>query len=79
MQGAIAKWGNSLALRLPKGVAEDANLSEGADVDIQVQDGSIIIRAAKKRYNIDDLMNEFKPEHRRPEFDWGRPVGKEII
>jgi antitoxin MazE len=32
----VAKWGNSLAIRLPKGVVEALKLKEGDDIEITV-------------------------------------------
>ena len=78
MKTAIAKWGNSLGLRIPRGLAEDANLQEGTDVDIRVEGGSLIITPARKRYDIKDLMADYKPEHRHTDVEWGEPAGKEV-
>ena len=40
----IAKWGNSLGLRLPKSVALEAQIDEGDTVDVSVKNGAIVIR-----------------------------------
>ena len=78
MQTAIAKWGNSLALRLPRNVAADLQLVEGSAVELQVRGKAIIVTPARKKYELDDLLAQIKPEHRRSEPDWGGPVGEEI-
>ena len=39
----IAKWGNSLGLRLPKSVAAEAQVDEGDTVDVSVKNGAIVI------------------------------------
>lgn len=78
MKTAIAKWGNSLGLRIPRGVAEDANLREGLEVDIAVENGKVVISTPRKRYDIDTLMAQFKPEHRHTDTDADGPVGKEV-
>ena len=77
MKTSIGKWGNSLALRLPKNVAEDAGLFEGTTVDVRTQDGEIIIAPTQPKQKLDDLLARFKPEHRLDETDWGDPVGEE--
>ncbi|GAH36835.1 unnamed protein product, partial [marine sediment metagenome] len=43
MQTTIKKWGNSLALRIPKLFANNANLKINKTVDISIDKGSIII------------------------------------
>ncbi len=44
----IAKWGNSLALRIPSDVVRQLGLREGAIVDAQLTiDGSLSIRPAQ--------------------------------
>ena len=40
----IAKWGNSLGLRLPKAVAREADVGEGDTVDVSVRNRAIVIR-----------------------------------
>lgn len=78
MQTAVGKWGNSLGLRLPKGVVEDAKLSEGDTMDIRVQDGVVIMKPSRPRYRLEDLMADFRPEHSHGEIDTGKPVGEEV-
>ncbi|MFY8092844.1 MAG: AbrB/MazE/SpoVT family DNA-binding domain-containing protein [Niveispirillum sp.] len=75
---AISKWGNSLGLRIPKGVAEDINLQDGMSVDVRAVDGAIIIKPAPQKVTIDTLMQSYRPEHRHQDIDLGGPVGKEI-
>ena len=77
MQGSIAKWGNSLALRLSKSVADDANFAEGDSVDIRVEDGAMIVRGARPKYRLDDMLADFRPEHRHDYVDFGKPRGIE--
>jgi antitoxin MazE len=35
----VAKWGNSLAVRLPASVVEALSLKEGDDIEIELADG----------------------------------------
>ena len=48
MRTRIAKWGNSLALRLPKNLAEDIRLVEGATVDLRVEGDALMVVPARK-------------------------------
>lgn len=78
MTTQLARWGNSLALRLPKSIAMEAKLAEGDTVDVVVKDGSIVITRAARRYTIEELIKGITPKNRHKETDWGRPVGREV-
>lgn len=77
MQGTIAKWGNSLALRLPKGLADDVSFAEGDPVDMRVEGGALVVRSTRPKYRLDDLLADFRPEHRHDPIDFGKPKGIE--
>ena len=77
MTTQVAKWGNSLALRLPKSVAVEARVSEGDDVEVTVKDGTIVISPARRRYRIEELVKGITVKNRHPETAWGPPVGRE--
>lgn len=49
MKTIIKKWGNSLAVRLPKKLIEDTRVSEGSNINIKTENGNIILSPAKKR------------------------------
>ncbi len=76
MQSQISKWGNSLALRLPRTVAADAQLHEGTRVDLRVEGKALVVRPSRPKYKLSDLLAEQKPE-RTEEFDWGKAQGEE--
>ncbi len=74
---AVTRWGNSLGVRLPKGLAKSAGLSEGDSVDLSFEDNAVVMRRAKPRYKLDELLSLITPENIHPETDWGEPVGRE--
>jgi antitoxin MazE len=79
MTTRLAKWGNSLAVRIPKTVAESARLKEGDHLALAVnKDGSLVIRPTRRKYSLDELVNRITPANRHSETDWGEPVGNEI-
>jgi antitoxin MazE len=78
MKGAIAKWGNSLAVRLPKGLIEDAHMEEGEELEMSVEGEAIVIRRATVKFSLDELMAAYDPTiHHHDEVDWGPSVGTE--
>lgn len=78
MTSVVAKWGNSLAIRIPKSVAEQAHVTEGISIDFSVEGNSIIITPQKRRkYTLDELLEGMTPENFHPEFETGNAVGNE--
>lgn len=74
----LAKWGNSLAVRIPKDVVESAKLREGDSVSVRVSSsGEITIRAARPVYSLDELVTGITAKNRHTETDWGAAVGEE--
>jgi antitoxin MazE len=74
----IAKWGNSLAVRIPFAIAKEAALSEGDSVKLALDgEGGIILRPTRRRYELSDLVGQITPKNRHRETDWGRPKGEE--
>jgi antitoxin MazE len=76
MQGQVTKWGNSLALRLPKSIAADVRLHEGSQVDMRVEGDSLVVRPSRPKYKLKDLLVHETPT-RSEEFDWGKAQGEE--
>ena len=74
----VAKWGNSLGLRLPKSVAREAQIDEGDAVDVSVDNGAIVIRPSRPRYALEELVGRITPRNRHHESDWGAPIGHEV-
>ena len=75
----VTRWGNSLALRIPKTIAQDAHLEQGDSVTITVASrGSLVIRAERRKPRLQDLVSRIRAENRHEEIDWGPPRGKEV-
>ena len=74
----IAKWGNSLAVRIPLAIAKQASLGEGDCVTLDLdRDGAIILRPTRRRYELSDLVARITRKNRHRETDWGPPQGEE--
>ena len=74
----VAKWGNSLAVRIPLPIAKQASLAEGDSVTLALDGkGGIVLRPARRTYQLSDLVGQITPKNRHGETDWGRPKGKE--
>lgn len=73
----LSRWGNSLALRLQRGVIEEAGLQEGDRLEVTVEAGRIVLSPARPQYRLDDLLGKITPENIHDEIDWGSGRGKE--
>jgi antitoxin component of MazEF toxin-antitoxin module len=70
--------GNNLAVRIHSGTARDARLAEGDRLTLELaEDGSIVLRSTRCRYELHELVSKISAKNRRQETDWERPVGKE--
>jgi antitoxin MazE len=82
MRTKIAKWGNSAAVRLPRGTLEAAGFSPGQEVEIAVRDGVVELRSRRRIPTIEELFAEAEklgPLVPPPLVDWGPDVGAEIL
>lgn len=78
MKTNLARWGNSLAVRIPRGLADELSLTYGTEVDLQVRDGALLMApVSRPRYELEDLVRGITPGNRHAEVDWGLPVGDE--
>ena len=82
MNVEFLKWGNSLALRVPKAFAESIGASEGKQAEMTVKDGTLVVKVVKakrrRRYVLKELIDGVTEENRHPETGWGPPVGNEV-
>jgi len=79
MIATIQKWGNSLGVRIPKPLAEDASLKEGVSVQMLVQNGRLVMQAQKApSYQLSALLKTITRNNLHKEVATGGPVGKEV-
>jgi antitoxin MazE len=75
----IVKWGNSLAIRIPKPVAEQAGVEEGDAVLIEAERGQIKLKSQQRMPTLKELVAQITPENRYGELSVGPPRGKEDV
>jgi antitoxin MazE len=78
MTAIVQKWGNSLAVRLPKAVADQIEVGEGQEVEMCVDGNSLVLRSARKNYKLSELLKGVTARNLHSETDWGKSKGKEI-
>ena len=85
MKVTVAKWGNSIAVRLPKDVGDELGLNPGEQLELVVAKGEIRLRkpaATSSARLLAEMLAEAKrlgPESEPETVDWGPDVGSEII
>ncbi len=72
----IAKWGNSLALRIPQRIARELGINEGSKVNLSVVGGKMVVA---RSYSLEEMCAQITKENNPVLEDWGIPVGKEIV
>ncbi len=76
---AVAKWGNSTGVRIPKQVLKDAQIEEGNEVLVEAEGPGIIrMRLAQSPVTLEELVSRITPANRHRELFWGSPQGKEV-
>ncbi|HEV7484788.1 MAG TPA: AbrB/MazE/SpoVT family DNA-binding domain-containing protein [Thermoanaerobaculia bacterium] len=79
MKARIQKWGNSLALRIPKPFAEESNLREDSAVEISVRSGKLVVGAIEEpQLSLEELVAQITPKNRHAEIETGTSVGNEV-
>jgi len=78
----FCRWGNSLAVRIPKAVADALNVSNGKRAELIVENGAFLLRPIlkprrKPRYTLDELLSGMTRDDVPQEVDWGSPRGNE--
>jgi antitoxin MazE len=81
MNAHFSRWGNSIALRIPNGMAKELQVSEGSTADLQVKDGALVVTPVDvvQEYDINELIAAITPENLHGETDTGEPVGNEAL
>jgi len=74
----IQKWGNSLALRIPKSFASEVGLECNAPVEISLVDGNLVVKPdVQPALSLDELLAQVTEDNMHREIDTGSAVGKE--
>jgi antitoxin MazE len=78
MRATVRKWGNSLAIRIPRPVADELALEESIELDLRVENGKLVASPAR-RWTLEELVAGITAENQHDEVDWGERVGREVI
>lgn len=71
----LARWGASLAVRIPKPIVEQWRVEEGTLIEVVPSGREVILK--RRRHDLDKLVGAITPENRHGEVDWGERQGRE--
>ena len=78
MRTTVQKWGNSLAVRIPKAFAAEANLAEDSAVDVTLVEGKVVVVPVQSdEWTLEALVAQITDENKHGEVDWGKTAGTE--
>ena len=79
MEARVQKWGNSLALRIPKVLADEVGLRDNSTVELSLHENALVIKPmAKPVYDLAQLLAQVTNENLHNEVDTGSAVGGEM-
>ena len=77
MKTRIQKWGNSLALRIPKSFAAEAHLKQDSQVEVSLVDGRIVVFPVESVLTLEHLLAGITEQNLHCEVDVGPATGTE--
>jgi antitoxin MazE len=79
MKTSVQRWGNSLALRIPRSFAAETRIDEGTEVELSLKSGALVIRpVVRKKHDLSDLLRRVTPANRHEAIQTGKVEGKEV-
>ncbi|MGH6895501.1 MAG: AbrB/MazE/SpoVT family DNA-binding domain-containing protein [Geminicoccaceae bacterium] len=81
MKAQVSRWGNSLAIRLPRAAVASLQVREGEAVDLVIEGDTLIIRAKRPHYTLEELVAAMRPENEPEVLDDVKapPLGDELL
>lgn len=76
-QARIQKWGNSLAIRIPKPFALEVGLEQNSLVTVSIKEGKLLLEPVKSSYSLEELLAKVTANNLHHEVETGPTVGNE--
>jgi len=78
MKTRVQKWGNSLAVRIPRHFVREAGLEYNATVDMNVEEGKLVIQRAEAAPTLESLLAKITKENLHAGVETGEAIGHEV-
>lgn len=77
LQTQVQKWGNSLAVRIPKPFALEIGLEQNSAITVSVVEGKLVLEPVKPTYSLNDLLAQVTSDNIHDECETGSAIGNE--
>jgi antitoxin MazE len=79
MRTRVQRWGNSLAVRIPKSFAEEVGLRDDSPVDLRLSQGKLVLEpSSPPPLNLEELLDGVRRSNLHGESDTGPAQGREV-
>ena len=79
MRTRVQKWGNSLAVRIPKPFANEIGLEQDSPVEVSMLDGKLVLSPIQEAaLSLDQLIEKVTEDNLHNEVDFGPVMGNEV-
>ena len=78
MELTAGKWGNSIAVRLPRNLAEKLGVGEGGSLVAEETANGVVLRSKRPVYRLEELLEGMTAEQGHEEIPWGAARGEEV-
>jgi antitoxin MazE len=82
MKTKVERWGNGLAVRIPKAVADQLAIESGSVIELRAEGDALVaerVASGPVVPTLDELLDRVTPENVHPETNWGMDIGAEIV
>ncbi len=79
MQSRVLKWGNSLAVRIPKPLADEMKVAENTSIELTMKEGALEIKPAAVRYSLAELLSGVNSANTHDEWETEPAQGRELL
>ena len=78
-QVAIKSWGNSQGICIPNDIMKKMHLKISDALNIEIKDDTIVLRKQFVHKSFEERLAEYNGEITICDFDWGEPLGREVL
>jgi antitoxin MazE len=76
----VQKWGNSIALRIPKAFADEMKMTPGSAVEMCIEGDKLTIKTASgPDYTLEELLAGITPENLHKEIDLAKGIAAALV
>lgn len=78
-QVAVKAWGNSQGIRIPKEILDKLDIHISDMLQLGIENDAIVLKKVYKHKTFEERLAEYNGKISVSDYDWGEPVGKELL